>query len=190
MKRVVLMICFFVGFLPAVEGVQAKTFYRWTDADGVLQLSDQPPRKGDFERIVMPDEVRREASEETVSEAKKNGEEGAELTEEQKAIKKRQEEVVKDLDALAKHYEEVGGITAGKMAALKEAAVVVKNAKMDGGEGDDAFYLKIEELVRSIKNRTHIIGRVHRLLGEAKAMKGLGPPAKEEGSEEESPEGY
>lgn len=187
MTRTALAFCFFVGCFLAADAVQSKTFYRWMDADGVLQLSDQPPRNRDYQRITIPDEIQSEGSAGSVSGETKEGNDGKALTDEQKEIKNRQETVVKDLEALAKHYGEVGGITEGKMAALKEAASVVKTVKMDGSEADEAFYLKIEELVRSIKNHTHIIGRVHRLLNEAKAMKGLAPPPKQEGSEEETP---
>jgi|GEM_PF-2606521 len=189
MTRIVLALCFFISCFLTAETVQGKTFYRWKDANGVLQLSDQPPRGGDYQRIVVPDDNGRAGAAETDSGKMEQGEKGKEEAGEQSEIKKRQEEVVRELETLAKHYEEAGGITAGKMAALKEAAVVVKSAKMDGSEADDEFYLKIEELVRSIKNHTHIIGRVHRLLSEAKAMKGLAPPPKQEGSEEETPGG-
>jgi len=188
MTRVVLAFFFFVAVVVMVDGAQAKTFYRWMDSDGVVQLSDQPPQNRDYQRVVMPDETPGEESTESASEGtkKEGGDEGAELTAEQKEIKKRQEDKVRELDELYKHYEGVGGITAGKMAALKEAASVVKNAKMDGSGADDAFYLKIEELVRSIKNHTQIIGRVNRLLNEAKAMKGLAPPPKEGEPEQET----
>jgi len=175
-----------------MDGAEAKTFYRWTDADGVTQLSDQPPRNRNYQQVLVPDETREKGSAESASGKAQNGEGGKALTEEQEQIKKRQDDVVKDLEEMAKHYEEVGGITEGKLAALKEAAVVVKKAKMDGSEADEEFYLKIEELVRSIKNHTQIIGRVHRLLNEAKAMKGLAPPAPatEEESGQEAPAGY
>jgi hypothetical protein len=194
MTRVVLAFFFFVGVILTMDGAQAKTFYRWMDSDGVMQLSDQPPRNRDYQRVVMPDETPGEKPSSSVSEETKKEGEGAgageELTAEQKEIKKRQEDKVKELKELARHYEDVGGITAGKMAALKEAASVVKTSKMDGSEADEDFYAKIEELVRSIKNRTHVIGRVHRLLNEAKAMKGLAPPPKPEESEQEMTGGY
>lgn len=158
-------------------GVWGKAYYRWTDEQGTVQISDEPPTRGKYEKIIIPD--RRETpSAETIGEKPRE-----EAAADDDPVKRRQEAVVKELEEMVAHYSEVGGITAGKMEALKEAVVIVKKAKMDGTEKDDEFYLKIEELVRAIKDHTMIIGRVHRLLREAKAMKGFPVPPPEEGTE-------
>ncbi len=183
MARIIIVLCLFIGLFLMTGEVAGKSYYRWTDADGVTQLSDQPPANRGYEQVLIPDESREGGAVQSSAESAKNEKEDKAPTEEQEQTTKKQDDVVKDLEEMAKHYEEEGGITAGKLAALKEAAVVVKKAKMDGSEADEAFYLKIEELVRSIKNHTQIIGRVHRLLNEAKVMKGLAPPAKQEESE-------
>ncbi len=170
-----------IGFLVALflpdGGIWGKAYYRWTNEQGTIQISDEPPKGGKYETIILPDS-REGSSAEAVGE--KPPEEPAANED---PVKKRQEEVVKRLEEMVAHYSEVGGITAGKMEALKEAALIVKKAKMDGTEKDDEFYLKIEELVRAIKDHTMIIGRVHRLLREAKAMKGFPVPPPEEGTE-------
>ena len=183
MARAVIVLGLFIGLFLMFGEVAGKSYYRWTDADGVTQLSDQPPANRSYEQILIPDENREGGVVQSSAESAKSEKEDKALTEEQQQIKKRQDDVVKDLEEMAAHYADVGGITAGKLAALQEAAVVVKKAKMDGSEADEAFYLKIEELVRSIKDHTAIIGRVHRLLNEAKVMKGFAPPAKQEESE-------
>lgn len=177
--------CFLVSlFLPAGE-VCGKAYYRWTDNEGIIHLSDQPCRGGPCEPLVLPDEPPGGGAAESVAGGTKGGGRDREVTEEKKNRRLRQESVVRNLDALARHYEDVGGIRAGKMAALKEAAVVVKKARMDGSEADELFYLKIEDLLRSIKDHTAIIGRVHRLLKEARVMKGLAPPPQTENTDED-----
>jgi hypothetical protein len=179
--------CFIVGFCLMAGDAPGKTYYRWTDDGGVVQLSDEPPKNRSYQRIVIPDGTPEQQTTGPAPEKKETAGPGKALTEEQQKIKNRQDEVVKLLEEMVVHYSEVGGITAGKLAALKEAVEVVRKAKMDGSEADEQFYDKIAELVRSIRNRTHIIGRVNRLLNEAKAMKGLGPPVPAEGMEPAPP---
>ncbi len=179
MSRIIMRSLLVLSILFAAEEAPGADYYRWLDDDGVIQLSDQPPVDRKYERTAVPDGasgektglIPGEISPEELSRAAAG---------EQAKTAQRRDEVVKGLEALVVHYSDAGGITSGKLAALREAVEVVKNARMTGGEADDEFYLKIEELVRACKDHTATIGRVNRLLREAKAMKGFPveePPA-------------
>ena len=182
MARIIFMMLGFLTSIILVAGdATGKTYYRWMDDDGVTQLSDQPPQGRTSEAVSVNNDASSENGSpvgEVKSEASDNP-----LPKVTAGIEKRREEVFKDLEEKVAHYSNDGGITEGKLAALKEAAEIVKKAKMDGGEADDVFYDKIAELVRAIKDRDQIIGRVHRLLNEAKVMKGFAAPLNTEESQ-------
>jgi len=182
MARAVFMMLGFLASIALVVGeATGKTYYRWLGDDGIVQLSDQPPKDRPYKAVSVNSDTDSKSGP-PAGEVKGEAP-GETLPEEDSPIQQRRSEVLRNLDEMISHYSDAGGITEGKLAALREAAEVVKNAKMDGGETDDAFYLKIEELVRAIKDHTTIIGRVHRLLNEAKAAKGLAAPQKTEESE-------
>jgi hypothetical protein len=171
-KTIFGVLVFLFGIVLVANEAIGKDYYRWMDDDGVVQLSDQPPVGRAYQTIWGLNAIDSQSAS-PVKEAED------EASEKVSQIEKRREEVLKDLQEKIARYSDVGGITAGKLAALKEAAEVVEQAKMDGSSADDEFYAKIEELVRSIRDRTHIIGRVNRLLNEAKEMKGPAAPQKD-----------
>jgi tetrahydromethanopterin S-methyltransferase subunit F len=171
-KTIFGVLVFLLGIVLVANEAIGKDYYRWMDDDGVVQLSDQPPVGRAYQTIWGLNAIDSQSAS-PVKEAED------EASEKVSQIEKRREEVLKDLQEKIARYSDVGGITAGKLAALKEAAEVVEQAKMDGSSADDEFYAKIEELVRSIRDRTHIIGRVNRLLNEAKEMKGPAAPQKD-----------
>jgi len=53
-------------FLPD-GGIWGKAYYRWTDEQGTIQISDEPPKGGKYETIILPDS-RETTSAETVGE--------------------------------------------------------------------------------------------------------------------------